>query len=70
MRRLEREKQMHMVRHTAHPLWDATKTAYGATQIFVELASPRSVDDGLAVLRGEDRVKVKARIGRGHIGGL
>ncbi len=55
-----------MVGNTADALGDASKSADGAAEVFVEFVAQVIVDQGGAMFCGEDQVIVQACVGGRH----
>ncbi len=63
---VQRDQQVDMVGNTADALGDASESADGAAQVFVEIVAQVIGDQGGAMFRGEDQVIAEACVSGGH----
>jgi len=70
MRRLQTNKQMHMVRNTTDTLSEASEAVHGAAEVIVKAPAPIIGDERRSLFGGKHQVVMQGKEGRWHIGGV
>src|SRR5437764_1350477 len=66
MGRLQTDKKMHVISHTANALGKSAQTADRSAEIFVQTRFPRVTNCRLAVFCAENKMEMQAEVGGWH----